>query len=75
MANTLDELMRESTQRLEGPHDRRIEDIVAYMRQERAKADMGRKAKRSQTVEEEVSPRIMEAFKKMLPEKKVYRRF
>ena len=75
MANTLDELMRDAAKVLKGPHDRRIEDIVTYMRQERAKADMGRKAKRSQTTEEEVSPRIMEAFKKMLPKKKVYRRF
>jgi len=73
MANTLDELMRRAHEVLSGPHDRRIEDIVAYMRQEKARADMGKKAKRSE-VSEDISPRVMEAFKKMLPTKKVYRR-
>jgi hypothetical protein len=74
MANTLDELMRESTQRLAGPHDRRIEDIVAYLRQERAKADMGRKAKRSE-VSEEINPKLVEAVRKMFPTKPAMRRF
>ena len=74
MANTLDELMRESTQRLEGPHDRRIEDIVAYLRQERAKADMGRKAKRSE-VSEEMNPKFVESVKKLYPKKPAMRRF
>jgi hypothetical protein len=74
MANTLDELMRESTQRLEGPHDRRIEDIVAYLRQERAKADMGRKAKRSE-VSEDINPKLVEAVRKMYPVKPAMRRF
>jgi hypothetical protein len=66
--------MRDAAKILQGPHDRRIADIVEYMRQERAKAEIGKKAKRTE-VAEEVSPRIMEAFKKMLPPKKVYRRF
>ena len=74
MANTIDELMRRAHEELKGPHDRRIEDIVTYMRQERARAETGKRAKRSE-VSEEVSPRIMEAFKKMLPPKKVYRRY
>jgi hypothetical protein len=74
MANTLDELMRESTQRLTGPHDRRIEDIVAYLRQERAKADMGKKAKRSEA-SEEINPKLVEAVRKMYPKKPAMRRF
>ena len=73
MANTLDELMRDAAKVLKGPHDRRIEDIVTYMRQERARADTGKRAKRGE-VADEVSPRILEAFKKMLPPKNNYRR-
>jgi len=74
MANTLDELMRESAQRLSGPHDRRIENIITYMRQERAKADMGKKAKRSE-VSEELNPKLIEAVKKLYPKKPAMRRF
>jgi len=75
MANTLDELMNNAHNTLKGPHDRRIEDIIAYMRQARAKIDAGKKPSRSHVSEEEISPKILEAFKKLLPPKKVYRRF
>ena len=75
MANTLDELMTNSHKILTGPHDRRIEDIIAYERQWRAKLSAGKKPSRSHVAEEDISPKIMEAFKKMLPPKKVYRRF
>jgi hypothetical protein len=75
MANTLDELMRDAHKVLKGPHDRRIEDIITYMRQDRARQDAGKKPRRSHVSDEEMSPRIMEAFRKMLPQKKVYRRF
>jgi hypothetical protein len=66
--------MRDAAKVLKGPHDRRIADIVEYFRQRRPGLESGKRAKRSE-VSEEVSPRIMEAFKKMLPSKKVYRRF
>ena len=75
MANTLDELMNNAHRDLTGPHDRRIEDIIAYERQYRAKLESGKKPSRSHVSDEDVSPRVLEAFKKMLPPKKVYRRF
>jgi len=74
MANTLDELMRDAAKVLTGPHDRRIEDIIAYERQARAKAMAGGKAKRSE-ISEEINPKMVEAVRKMFPTKPAMRRF
>jgi hypothetical protein len=74
MANTLDELMRDAAKILTGPHDRRIEDIVKYYREELRMREGGKKARRSE-VSEEISPQIRAAFEKRLPPKKTYRRF
>jgi len=63
---TVDEIMRNSVEKLQGPDDPRMKLITTYMQHYKAKMDMGRKPERSEVDEE-----IMEA--KMLPPKKTYR--
>ena len=64
---TVDEIMRNSLEKLKGADDPRLKLITTYMQQYKAKINVGRKPKRS-----EVDEQVMEA--KMLPPKKTYRR-
>jgi len=67
--------MHRSTQLLKGPQDKAIDEIIEYMRLDRARADSGKKAKRSE-VSEDISPRLREAVLKRVANKpKPFRRY
>ena len=51
-----DELMRNSVELLKGANDPRLGHIAAYMQHQKAKADLGMKARRAEFSEEEPAP-------------------
>ena len=74
--NTLDELMRLPATEWKGPKDRRLDDIIAYIRQERMKADSGKKAKRSE-IAEKADPDLWKIYaeRRNIQKKPTFRRF
>ena len=74
--NTIDELARLPATEWKGPKDPRLEILINYLRQDRMKADSGRKAKRSE-VAEKVDPELWKIVSegRKIVKKPTYRRF
>ena len=74
--NTIDELMRRPATSWKGPKDPDLQQLINYLRQDRMKADSGRKAKRSE-VAEKVDPELWKivAEGRKIVKPKAFRRF
>jgi hypothetical protein len=74
--NTIDELMRRPATEWKGPKDPDLAQLITYLRQDRMKADTGRRAKKSE-VAEQVDPDLWKivAEGRKIVKTKTFRRF
>lgn len=74
--NTIDELMRRPATEWKGPKDPDLDTLILYLRQDRARADTGKRAKKTEVADEpdpELLKIVMEGRK--VVKKQTFRRF